>query len=273
MGNPQRVESPLKVNAPQLVLTGIAKFAPDEEINSSIGPLVGKKLFLNPSPPYALEELRISDAQQKLLGMLEKGKRIDELAAETTVPFDEIMRFLYTAAVLGLVLPEDWLPKETEIQMPKAAARRRPPAGSGRRRRRRPPRRQLAPADQDKLRNQLMEVYLRHRKQDAFELLGVAEGAASSRGGAAFPRIFAALRAVAVRAARPRHPGREGGRGFPRRRPRLRRAVERRAAQRAALMRRRKLREEKAAKPAERPLRDQVGAARFRVPVQEGPDR
>ena len=178
--NPPRVESPLKVNAPQLVLTGIGKFAPDEEINSSIGPLVGKKLFLNPSPPYALDDLRLSDAQHKLLAMLEKGKRIDELAAETTVPFDEIMRFLYTAAVLGLVLPEDWLPKETEIQMPKA---QRPAA---------PARPQpapapvaaaaavVAPADQEKLRNQLMEIYLRHRKQDSFELLGVPEGATGS---------------------------------------------------------------------------------------------
>ena len=178
LGNQPRVESPLKVNAPQLVLTGIARFAPDEEINSSIGPLVGKKLFLNPSPPYALEELRLSDAQQKLLALLEKGKRIDELAAETTVPFDEIMRFLYTAAVLGLVLPEDWLPKETEIQMPKAkpAARPAPPPA--------PVPAAAAPkvtaADQDKLRNQLMEIYLRHRKQDSFELLGVAEGAPAS---------------------------------------------------------------------------------------------
>jgi hypothetical protein len=181
LGNQPRVESPLKVNAPQLVLTGIARFAPDEEINSSIGPLVGKKLFFNPSPPYSLDELRLSEAQQKLLALLEKGKRIDELAAETTVPFDEIMRFLYTAAVLGLVLPEDWLPKETEIQIPKAKPAAPAPRPSP------PPApapaaaaTKMAAADQDKLRNQLMEIYLRHRKQDSFELLGVAEGAPPS---------------------------------------------------------------------------------------------
>lgn len=178
--NPPRVESPLKVNAPQLVLTGIGKFAPDEEVNSSIGPLVGKKLFLNPSPPYAIEELRLSDGQQRLLAMLDRGRRIDELAAETTVPFDEIMRFLYTAAVLGLVLPEDWLPKETEIPMPKARAAAAaprplpPPAPVA------APAPALAAAEQDKLRNQLMEIYLRHRKQDSFELLGVPEGAAGN---------------------------------------------------------------------------------------------
>lgn len=175
-GNPPKVESPLKVKAPQLVITGISKFAPDEEINSSIGPLVGKKLFLNPSPPYQLDDLRLSEAQNKLLGLLEKGKRIDELAAETTVPFDEIMRFLYTAAVLGLVLPEDWMPKETEIPVPKA---QKAPA---------PVRPAPAPApvaaspvqsqaDLDKLRNQLMEIYLRHRKQDSFELLGLSDEA------------------------------------------------------------------------------------------------
>lgn len=176
-GNPPKVESPLKVNAPQLVLTGIGKFAPDEEINSSIGPLVGKKLYLNPLPPYALEELRLSEAQRQLLALLEKGKRIDQLAAETTVPFDEIMRFLYTAAVLSLILPEDWMPKETEIKVPRpqpkpmiAAAPVVPVA-----------RPVVGPlpdkVDQEKLRNQLMEIYLRHRKQDAFELLGAADEA------------------------------------------------------------------------------------------------
>lgn len=247
-GNPPRVDSPLKVNAPQLVLTGIAKFAPDEEVNSSIGPLVGKRLFLNPSPPYGLEELRLSDGQQRLLTMLEKGKRIDELAAETTVPFDEIMRFLYTAAVLGLVLPEDWLPKETEIQMPKpakAAASAKPAPAPAPAAAAAPA---LAPADQDKLRNQLMEVYLRHRKQDAFELLGVPEGASQAdleQRFLDFSRICAPWQFQATGLETLVEKAEEvflaGARAFGE----LSNAEERNAL----LLRRRKMREEKAAKP------------------------
>lgn len=178
--NQPEVESPLKVNAPQLILTGISKLVPDEEVNSSIGPLVGKKLFLHPQPPYAADDLRLTEGQTRLLSLLEKGKRIDELAAETTVPFNEIMRFLYCAAILGLVAPEDWLPKETEIPLPGPLRPTRVPARASA-----PVLAQAAPVpapaatpspvDIERQRNQLMEIYLRHRKQDAFELLGLGD--------------------------------------------------------------------------------------------------
>lgn len=178
LANNTQVESPLKVNAPQLVLTGISKFALDEEVNSSIGPLVGKRLFVHPSPPYSSDELRFSESQQTLLGLLDRGKRIDELAAETTVPFNEIMRLLYSLAVLGLVVPEDWLPKETEVPLPVAPPRPRAggpglpgPAAPA------PVAPTVSPAELDKQRNQLMEIYLRHRKQDSFDLLGLKEDA------------------------------------------------------------------------------------------------
>ena len=210
-----KVESPLKVNAPQLVVTGISKFALDDEVNDAVGPLVGKKLFVHPNPPYALSEIHLSKIQRRLTELLEGGKRIDELAAETTIPFDQIMRLLYSLAIIGTVVPEDWLPKEVEpapSAPPPTAGAKAPgqptPEAAPRRPKRRvpvapPPRPSagpssspgagvsmpapttgsvagqevevLAPEAIEKLRNQVMEAYLRHRKQDAFDLLGVPE--------------------------------------------------------------------------------------------------
>ena len=193
------VESPLKVNAPQLVLTGISKFAVAAEVNGAITPLVGKKLFLHPSPSVPLSDLRFGPSQKQLLQRLAQGKRIDELAAETTVPFDKIMRLLYAMAVIGIIVPEDRLKElspsgapqgvpdhgsatsTTELSVADIAAGTQGKDAA-----------ELAPAtaiDVDKVQNDIMEVYLRYRKQDAFDLLGIDETATSGDADRAYLRF------------------------------------------------------------------------------------
>ena len=161
-----KVSSPLKVRTPQLVVTGISKFALDEEVNAAVGPLVGKRLLVHPAPPYTLKEIYLTDQQRQLTRLLAGGKRIDELAAETTIPFDQIMRLLYSLAILGIVVPEEWLPAEAlltaaagELEEPEAPAAAAPPAA----------------ADPARRQDEVLEAYLKHRKQDAFELLGLEE--------------------------------------------------------------------------------------------------
>lgn len=162
------VESPLAVRVAQLVVTGISKFALQEEVNLAIGEIVGKKLFLHPRPSYAMSEIRLNSHQQQLIDLLATGKRIDELAAETSVPFDDINRLLYSLSVIGAVVPEEWLPKgpAPEPEAPAKPAVFAAPADVPR-----------SAAEVEVLRNQLMDAYLRHRKQDAFELLGLADDA------------------------------------------------------------------------------------------------
>ncbi|MDA8019610.1 MAG: DUF4388 domain-containing protein [Thermoanaerobaculia bacterium] len=170
------VDSPLKVNAPQLVVTGISKFARDDEVNTAIGPLVGKRLFLHPDPPFGLDEIRLSREQQQLVAVLASGKRLDELAAETSIPFDQIMRLLYSLAVIGIVVPEDWMPKHVPAERPKAKPKARPDeeeAASTTR----VADQELQPADIERTSNRLMEAYLKHRSMDAFQLLGLEESA------------------------------------------------------------------------------------------------
>src|SRR5579863_785937 len=102
-----RPESSLKIRVPQLVVTGITKFAPQEEVDLGVVPLVGKKLCLHPNPPYALEEIRLKPQQAQAAVALRSGWRIDELALGTGMPFEEITRLLYALAVLGVVVTED----------------------------------------------------------------------------------------------------------------------------------------------------------------------
>ena len=51
------------MKVPQLILTGVTRFAPQEEVDMSVAPLVGKKLVLHPSPPFPLDDLRLSRHQ------------------------------------------------------------------------------------------------------------------------------------------------------------------------------------------------------------------
>lgn len=162
-----KVESPLKVKTPQLVVTGISKFALDDEVNSAVGPLVGKKLYVHPAPHYKLRDIHLSDQQKELARRLAGGKRIDELAAETTIPFDQIMRLLYSLAILGIVVPEDWLPDGLPPgTLPSDTVELLAPGPDA-----------LTDVDPAKKHDEVLEAYLKYRKQDAFDLLGLDETA------------------------------------------------------------------------------------------------
>ncbi len=176
----EKVESPLKVKTPQLVVTGVSKFAGDEEVNGAVGPLVGKKLFLHPAPAYDVDEIRLSNAQKQVLSLLESGKRIDELAAETTVPFDKIMRLVYALALMGIAVPEDWLPSEP-VAVKKKPKKAKQDAMNEDTMAVKLQQAATAPAmplaDLEKLSNRVMATYLRYRSLDAFDLLEVVETA------------------------------------------------------------------------------------------------
>ena len=100
--------SSLKVKVPQLILTGVSNFAPQEEVDMSVAPLVGKKLVRHPTPPFPLDDLRLSRAQSQIAEALHPpGRRMGELAELTRLPVDEITRILYALSILGVVAPAD----------------------------------------------------------------------------------------------------------------------------------------------------------------------
>lgn len=169
-----RVDSPLKVKVPQLVVTGITRFAPQAEVNAAVWPLVGKKLGLHPgSPPQGL---KLSPAHQRLVDLLAAPRTVKELSEASEVPFEVVTRLVYALALLGAVAPADELPAPA----PEAAATPPPPTVLP-----------TSPAAEPSafaddalgaqevaaLQDRLMEAYLAHRRQDAFDLLGVPEDA------------------------------------------------------------------------------------------------
>lgn len=170
-----RVDSSLKVKVPQLVVTGITRFAPQEQVDISVGPLVGKKLVLHPSPFFSLEDIRLNPRQGLLVEAIRPGRRMGELAEATGLPFDEITRLLYALCVLGVVVPSDTVPKAATqpVQIP-APAPAPVPAPS-------PPPAPVAEAPApaaaalERRRNEVMQAYLSYRRQDSFDLLGAAE--------------------------------------------------------------------------------------------------
>lgn len=169
------VESPLKVKVPQLVVTGVARFSTQEEINAGVAPLIGKPLCLHPQPPFPLPEIKLTETQRQLAEALRRPLRIDELADASGLDYATVMRDLYALAVVGAVAPEDSIPAEWRKagKVPITAEERTgavgegSPAGDG----------GVDPQVVERLRNEVMEAYLAHRRQDAFDLLGLAEEA------------------------------------------------------------------------------------------------
>jgi len=176
--DPGAPESALKVRVPQLVVTGITRFAPQEEVNAAVGPLVGRPLSLHPAPPVPLAELRLAAGQARLAQALGRGARMDELAAAAGLPFDEVTRLVYALGVVGIMVPADQLPKSAPAppaQPAPAAVREGAEAAVAGALAAVPA---PAPAEVDAIENELMQAYLDHRRQDPFDLLGVPEEAA-----------------------------------------------------------------------------------------------
>jgi len=168
------VDSPLKVRVPQLVVTGITRFSPIEEVNDAVSGLIGKKLVIPPVPAVDPAEIKLADGQRQLVEALRTPKRLDELALDGPLPHGEVSRLVYALTVLGAVVPEELLstlpsaPSGTE-KAPAASAAGELDATAA------PPEEPaLPPGETAKLANEVMEAYLAHRRQDAFDLLGVA---------------------------------------------------------------------------------------------------
>ncbi len=170
-------ESPLKIKVPQLILTGLTRFAPQEEVDLAVGPLVGKKLALHPAPPFLLDELRLNPRQSQLAEALRGGRRLGELAELTGLPADELARLLYAFCTLGVAAPVDSLPRDLlsdtgSVRRPVAVP---PPAAFS-----------TAPVptagaaaaftpELERRRDEIMQAYLSYRRQDSFDLLGAPE--------------------------------------------------------------------------------------------------
>ncbi|MGK2858611.1 MAG: DUF4388 domain-containing protein [Thermoanaerobaculia bacterium] len=182
------VESPLRVKPSQLLVTGIAKFASQADVDTAVSSLGTKRLTLNTEPLFPLDDLRLTSEQQALARALAQGGTGEELLRASGQPSEEFGRQLYPLLLLRIAVPEDELVKK--VVAPAAIT---PPPPFVERRKAQPAKvlpaepgasfqdeRAPAPAVAAMSRDDLMRVYLSFRRKDAFDLFELAETATSA---------------------------------------------------------------------------------------------
>lgn len=170
------VRSALRVKVPQLVLTGMVRFAPQAQVDVAVAGLGGERLELHPAPPFDLQELRFTGVQPRVMSALAAGGRLDELTAAAAAPTAEVSRLVLALVALGAVLPaaEARRIRSAPSKPAEPAAQAAPPPTPESR----PAVAPMAAALLAALTNDVMEAFLRYRQQDAFDFLGLPEEAA-----------------------------------------------------------------------------------------------
>lgn len=163
------IGSALRVKVPQLLVTGIMKVEPQESADDAATAAAGKYLALAEEPLFALDELRLSSDQQKVIDAARQGQSLTEIGG---IDEDDLHRIVYAFVLLGIlqftdepvytppvfVLDNPFEAKEVEAPATTFVA----PA---------PPKPKIDPA----LAEEVMAAYLGYRRKDPFELLAVEE--------------------------------------------------------------------------------------------------
>lgn len=179
-----RPVSALKVRVPQLIVTGITRFAPQEEVNAAVWPLAGRRLQAHPNPTwFPIGRLKLTDRQRQVVETFGEPHAVRDAAEASGIPFEEVTRLVYALALLGAVVPVEelddvvgeadasGLPGWVWEPDPEAETAQAAVGADGEARDAEP----LSLEEADAVRNQVMEAYLAHRRQDALDLLEVPE--------------------------------------------------------------------------------------------------
>lgn len=157
-------ETPLKMNPAQLVLTGCATSAPYDVIAAGLVFFDEQRFALVPKPPHDLKALKLSGKEQKLLAVLRERPTFGELSGKVQLSTDEAMRRLYSLTLLGFVAFADEVDAVASAAPPVAIESAPQPAVVA------------APGrSPEQVKNEVMELFLKHRSLDAFELFGLKE--------------------------------------------------------------------------------------------------
>ncbi|MBI2212323.1 MAG: J domain-containing protein [Acidobacteria bacterium] len=193
-----QVGSPLRVRPAQLLVTGIARFASQRDVDESVSSMGEKKLALNPAPLFPLEEIRLTEEQHALTRALSTAKSVAELGASVASEAEELNRLLYPLLLLRIAIPEDELP--AAAQEPAVLPKMELEASVATEELAVPFLKQVVPSKVEleevvaTSRDDLMRVYLSFRRRDPFDLFDLQENATLSVINAAwesFARKFA----------------------------------------------------------------------------------
>jgi tetratricopeptide (TPR) repeat protein len=182
-GEPPR--SALKVRVPQLVLTGVLKLTPLDEVTRGLQPLLAEPLAINRWPWIPPEDVQLRGAAEEVLAAFAgRGLRMDELAAKLPgMAANDLGRVVYALSLLEMVVPASRAGRAPSGAVPVApataasspdarAAGSRGAAGAAVE--------AGAPADFEATRNRVLEAFLAYRRKDALDLLGLSESATTT---------------------------------------------------------------------------------------------
>jgi tetratricopeptide (TPR) repeat protein len=164
------IESSLRVRVPQLVVTGIMKVEPQEDVDAAVASLGDHEIGISVEPYCSADDLRLTPEQQRVFDAAKRGVSIASLRESAGSSVDDLNRTLFAFTIMGLVTTERalWrpepsvmasipdIPLEPAIELAPAA----PVVVAS----------SVSPED-------VMAAYLSHRRKDAFELLGLEETA------------------------------------------------------------------------------------------------
>jgi uncharacterized protein DUF4388 len=152
--------SALRVKVPQLIVTGIVKVDTQESADETAATANGKYLSIATDPLVALDDVRLTADQQKIVEAARRGISFDEMRAKSGLDPDDVNRIAAALLLLGIVNVTD----RHVPAMPKFDAGPVP----------------IKTVDAPVLQaaaDEVMAAFLSYRRKDAFDLLGVPEDA------------------------------------------------------------------------------------------------
>lgn len=171
--------SVLRVNVPQLIVTGVQKVEPQENADAAAVFLNGRYLAMTEDPLFSLGEVRLNAAQQKVVDAARRAVKVDEIRATCGIDADDLNRILYAFLLLGIIestgqprpyiepvaianpfVAEDETPIVVSFDSFAAEAQATVP-----------------PTAPHATSEEVLSAYLSYRRKDAFELLDVEETA------------------------------------------------------------------------------------------------
>ncbi len=176
------VDSTLKVKVPQLILTGVLKLTPLEEVTRGIRPFLTEPVAVRASTVVAEEDLQLPGSAAELLAALhEKPLRMDELALRLPqLDANDLGRVVYALSLLELVAPASRATAGRRRSPPAAAALPVRAASDEHTTRAVERAAELADPELERTCNRILQGYLSYRRRDAFDLLAVPESSGST---------------------------------------------------------------------------------------------
>lgn len=172
------VDTALRVNVAQLVLTGVTKLEPFERLEEVLAPMQGETLMVASSPLVAAGDVRMSADQRRTADRFARGASLRSVAESTDSGDEELIRTTAALLTIGVLKVHDprvaAVPKLELVERhtaPHEQPRVEPVSSAA-----------LPPVDTERL----MTAFLSYRRKDAFELFDLPDDASIRRINEAF---------------------------------------------------------------------------------------